>query len=304
MEVDMDVCPDEPVDPVPRFQELLAAKQSEVLRVSSSLSICLSRAQKAIDSQPPEAHASLASQRDAITAPLEAQLEQLDFEILRLEQSLARLAPPALHQSVSCPPQSGLAAAHPPVVAQDSPNVSPDPNNPIHHALVRLGNFKSIPVFPSTGAVDFDRVNLPTFDKSPVLDLSVQLKGVKRRDFEAKFVEAIFLFLNRFEKFFRNKLTDLFDSLSWRYMSSALTRVNQDQRFDDMMQSITPSSARTRSQVESSIRTIFGLSAMSGDILEKVFAFKSLPQEDSEAFARRFESLLRAAGLVDKSGLP
>ncbi|KAG0334638.1 hypothetical protein BG005_004807, partial [Podila minutissima] len=68
--------------------------------------------------------------------------------------------------------------------------------------------------------------------------------------------------------------------------------------------SITPSSARTWSQVESSIRTIFGLSAMSGDILEKVFAFKSLPQEDSEAFARRFESLLRAAGLVDKSGLP
>ena len=189
-------------------------------------------------------------------------------------------------------------------MALDASNVTPDINKPIHQSLLRLANFKSIPVFPSTGEVDFDRVNLPSFDKSPVLDLSSQLKGIRRKDFEAKFVEAIFLFLNRFEKFFRNRLTDLFDSLSWRYMSSALTKVDQDQRFDDMMKSITPSSDRTWSQVECCIRSIFGLSTMSGDILEKVFAFRCLHQEDSEAFARRFESLLRAAGLVDNSGHP
>ncbi|KAG0009436.1 hypothetical protein BGZ82_004009, partial [Podila clonocystis] len=87
-------------------------------------------------------------------------------------------------------------------------------------------------------------------------------------------------------------------------MSSALTKVDQDQRFDDMMKSITPSTGRTWSQVECSIRIIFGLSTMSGDILEKVFAFRSFHQEDAEAFARRFESLLRAAGLVDNSGHP
>ncbi|KAG0065148.1 hypothetical protein BGZ92_005614, partial [Podila epicladia] len=87
-------------------------------------------------------------------------------------------------------------------------------------------------------------------------------------------------------------------------MSTALTKVDQDQRFDDMMKAITPSTARTWSQVECCIRSIFGLSSMSGDILEKVFAFRSLAQEDSEAFARRFESLLRAAGLVDNSGFP
>jgi transposase InsO family protein len=85
-------------------------------------------------------------------------------------------------------------------------------------------------------------------------------------------------------------------------MSSALVKVDQDQRFDKMMQSITPFTAHTWSRVESCIGSIFGLSAMSGEILEKVFTFKAFYQEDTEAFARRFESLLRASGLVDSTG--
>lgn len=304
MDTAMDVCSDEPVDPVQQFRELLAIKKLAVHKVSTELADCLHRVQKVLDTQPPEAHASLISQRDTLTAPLETQLHHLDAEVALLEQSLARLVPPPTQKSVLPSPWGDAAAPRAPVVALDASNVPPDPNNHVHQALVRLGNFKSIPVFPSTGEVDFDRVNLPSFDKSPVLDLSVQLKGVRRREFEAKFVESIFLFLSRFEKFYRNKLTDLFDVLSWRYMSSALTKVDQDQRFDDMMELITPSSARTWAEVECCIRTIFGLSSMSGDILEKVFAFRSLHQEDSEAFARRFESLLRAAGLVDNSGHP
>ncbi|KAF9323087.1 hypothetical protein BG006_001769, partial [Podila minutissima] len=71
MDVDMDVCPDEPIDPVLRFQELLTAKQSEVGRVSSILADRLLRTQKVFDTQPPDAQASLVSQRTAIVAPLE-----------------------------------------------------------------------------------------------------------------------------------------------------------------------------------------------------------------------------------------
>ncbi|KAG0007524.1 hypothetical protein BGZ81_004812, partial [Podila clonocystis] len=132
-----------------------------------------------MDLQPYEAHASLISQRAAFTAPLEIQLGALDAEIALLKQSLARIAPAPVQTLAQ------LSAQRPPVVALDASNVPPDPNNPLHQALVRLGNFKSIPVFPSTGEVDFDRVNLPSFDKSPVLDLSTQLKGVKRKEFEA-----------------------------------------------------------------------------------------------------------------------
>ena len=88
------------------------------------------------------------------------------------------------------------------MVRLDAANVPPDFNIPHHQALVRLGNFKSIPVFPNTSIVDFDRVNLPTFSNSPVLDLTTAIKGVQRKDFEAKFVEAIFQFLARFESSF------------------------------------------------------------------------------------------------------
>ncbi|KAF9302601.1 hypothetical protein BG003_002357, partial [Podila horticola] len=221
---DMEVCPDVLSDPLKQFQELLDAKELQIRKVSTELAARLHQVQKILDTQPLEAHASLLSQRNSITAPLQSQLDLLDSEVAFLKESIARLAPPSIPNSV-LPSRGGVVSApHTPVVALDASNVLPDLNNPIHQALVRLGNFKSIPVFPSTGEVDFDRVNIPSFDKSPVLDLSTQLKGVKRGEFEAKFVESIFLFLNRFEKFFRNKLTDLFDFLSWKYMSMALTK--------------------------------------------------------------------------------
>ncbi|KAF9311775.1 hypothetical protein BG006_004484, partial [Podila minutissima] len=244
----MEVCPDVLSDPLKQFQELLDAKELQIRKVSIELAARLHQVQKILDTQPLEAHASLLSQRNSITAPLQSQLDLLDSEVAFLKESIARLAPPSIPNSV-LPSRGGVVSApQAPVVALDASNVLPDLNNPIHQALVRLGNFKSIPVFPSTGEVDFDRVNIPSFDKSPVLDLSMQLKGVKRGEFEAKFVESIFLFLNRFEKFFRNKLTDLFDFLSWKYMSMALTKVDQDQRFDDMIKMIKPSTARTWAQ--------------------------------------------------------
>ncbi|KFH62091.1 hypothetical protein MVEG_11730 [Podila verticillata NRRL 6337] len=302
MDNPMDMCPDVPVDPVQQFKDLLAVKQQEVARISTILAGYLSRAQKAMNSQPPESHQALSLQCDAATAPLDAQLNRLDIEIARIKLSLARLAPPSILQEISSSSMGGAPPQRPPPLVLDASNVSPDLNKPYHQSLVRFGNLKFIPVDPSTGEVDFDRVTLPSISKSPVLDLSAQLKGVKRKDFEVKYVEAIFQFLNRFERFFRNELTDLFDILAWKYMSSALVKVDQDQRFDKMMQSITPFTAHTWSRVETCIGSIFGLSSMSGEILEKLFAFKAFHQEDTEAFARRFESLLRASGLVDSTG--
>jgi hypothetical protein len=202
MEDPMDICPEAPVDPVQQFQDLLAVKQQEVTRLSTILARYLSRAQKAMDSQPPESHQALSLQRDAATAPLDAQLNSLDTEIARIKHSLARLAPPSMLQEASPSLMGGAPSQRPPPLVLDASNVSPDLNKPFHQSLVRFGNLKSIPVDPSTGEVDFERVTLPSISKSPVLDLSAQLKGVKHKDFEAKYVEAIFQFLNRFERFF------------------------------------------------------------------------------------------------------
>ncbi|KAF9197766.1 hypothetical protein BGZ59_005160, partial [Podila verticillata] len=57
---------------------------------------------------------------------------------------------------VSDPQPSFSAVPRPAVINLDASNVPPDPRDPIHQALVQLGNFKSIPVFPNTGKVDFD----------------------------------------------------------------------------------------------------------------------------------------------------
>ena len=83
----MDVCSDTPITPVQQFQDLLASKRSTLHKVSAELADCLYRVQKIMEDQPPEAHASLLHQRDALTAPLKAQLDLLDSDIAFLEQS-------------------------------------------------------------------------------------------------------------------------------------------------------------------------------------------------------------------------
>ncbi|KAF9568105.1 hypothetical protein EC968_003125 [Mortierella alpina] len=57
-------------------------------------------------------------------------------------------------------------------------------------------------------------------------------------------------------------------------------------------------SARAWHEVVLAMRETFRLHEITGNIFERVFAFRSLLQEDSESFARRFENLLLASGLV------
>lgn len=210
----MDVCDDEPVDHVQQLQALLIIKEQLAKDVLSELADALLHTQKLIDSQPSEMHEMLIDQQNDYIAPIHAHLEHADANVALTKLSLARLLLPVKVTPIVSDSQPYISAIpQPAVINLDASNVPPDPHDPIHQALVWLGNFKSIPVFPNSGKVNFDRVNLPTFNKSPILDLSSQLKGIKRMDFEAKFVKAIFLFMSRFEKFFHNKLTDLFDFL-------------------------------------------------------------------------------------------
>ncbi|GJJ69208.1 hypothetical protein EMPS_01554 [Entomortierella parvispora] len=140
-----------------------------------------------------------------------------------------------------------------------------------------------------------------SLSRHPV-DLTSQLKNVEKKDFEAKFVEVIFTFLDRFEKFLRERLIELFDPLAWRYVSVALQTVEMDRRFDSQMELIKNPLDRTWVQVEKAIKTIFCLDMINGDLLERVFTFKALPQENSETFACRFEGLLGASGIADARG--
>ncbi|KAG0325458.1 hypothetical protein BG000_001796, partial [Podila horticola] len=119
---DMEVCPDVLSDPLKQFQELLDAKELQIKKVSIVLAARLHQVQKILDTQPLDAHASLLSQRNSITVPLQSQLDLLDSEVALLKESIARLAPPSIPNSV-LPSRGGVVSApHAPVAALDASN--------------------------------------------------------------------------------------------------------------------------------------------------------------------------------------
>ncbi|GJJ72538.1 hypothetical protein EMPS_04896 [Entomortierella parvispora] len=291
----MEVDGESPVNRIARLESLVARKQQQVDELAEQREDVLLRAEALINANPPATQPSLVVQRDLMLADLADKLNQAVADLEVVKEALNRRRPlifPMAASSSQCNTQAPL----------DSSTVAPVLNAPFHDALVRYGQFKSIPVFPGTLSVDFAKVDLVHYPSSPVLDLTSQLRNIEKKDFEAKFVETLFTFLDRFEKFFRERLTELFDPLAWRYVSVALQKAEMDRHFDSQMELIKDPLDRTWVQVEKAIKTIFGLDMINGDLLERVFTFKALPHENPEAFACRFEGLLRASGIVGARG--
>ncbi|KAF9315441.1 hypothetical protein BG006_003759 [Podila minutissima] len=144
---------------------------------------------------------------------------------------------------------------------------------------------------------------LKTYTDLPILDLTKHLRHVKKADFEVELVKGIYQFIATFSKSLQDKLTDLFDFLAWRYLPTALKIVEMGNDFHEHMKRL-PRAEQNWASAESCLRKLFCLDAISGDILESVFSFKSISQEEPADFVRRFNTLIRAAGVVDSAGEP
>lgn len=73
--------------------------------------------------------------------------------------------------------------------------------------------------------------------------------------------------------------------------------------FHELMKRLPPAEQNWAS-AESCLCKLFCLDAISGDNLESVSSFKSISQEEPADFVRRFNTLIRAAGVVDSAGEP
>ncbi|KAF9944098.1 hypothetical protein BGZ72_002805, partial [Mortierella alpina] len=236
----MDVDNPPVVDRLARLQALVATKEGILHRLQEQFEDALLDSEFILDGQPHDQKERLTQERDVLIAALKGNITQAESELAQAQHALnRRLFPSNLN------PTSNVGLQ--PIAYQDACNVPPVYSNKEHGALVRIGVKGSIPVFQGTHDVDYGRLVIPSFKDEPVLELTSKLKTAKRENFEAKLVELVFLFLNRFEKFYRDKLADLFDILAHRYMSQILTKADLeqrlDQRFDDLMEQITPVSA-------------------------------------------------------------
>ncbi|KAF9944201.1 hypothetical protein BGZ72_002662, partial [Mortierella alpina] len=260
----MDVDNPPVVDRLARLQALVTTKEGTLHRLQEQFEDALLDSEFILDGQPHDQKERLTQERDILIAALKGNIAQAESELVQAKQALNRRLFPSNFNPTS---NTGM-----PIIYQDACNVPPVYSNKEHGAFVRIGVKGFIPVLQGTHTVDYERLVLPSFKDEPVLELNSKLKTAKRENFEAKLVKLVFLFLNRFEKFYRDKLADLFDILAYRYMSQILTKADLeqrlDQRFDDLMNQIAPASAPTWHEVLLAMRETFRLHEITGNILE------------------------------------
>lgn len=137
----------------------------------------------------------------------------------------------------------------------------------------------------------------------PILDLTKHLHHVKKADFEVELVKGVYQFIAMSSKSLQDKLTDLFDFLAWHSLSTALKIINMGNNFHEHMKHL-PWAEQNWASTESCLCKLFCLDVISVDILEIVFSFKSISQEEPADFNWQFNTLIWAAGVVDSASEP
>ena len=276
------------------LQAIVTENEVKLKQLTISGGTILVEFNKRINATSGQERAKLISQRNDTLIPITQQSDQCQADMDMALSTLKHLVPSELTKQVNVV----SAFDH-----SDPSNVTPNPNVDLHHSLAYWGPFKTIPVFPGTDEVDFDRVMLKTYMDLPILDLTKHLHHVKKADFEVELVKGIYQFIATFSKSLQDKLTDLFDFLAWCYLPTALKIIDMDNDFHEHMKRL-PWAEQNWASAESCLCKLFCLDAISGNILESVFSFKSISQEEMADFVRRFNTLIWAASIVDSAGEP
>jgi hypothetical protein len=181
-------------------------------------------------------------------------------------------------------------------------DVAPMDTNRKHLSLARVFNYKTIPVVDlETMEIDYSRVQLKDRKGAPTLDL--KLESTARNNLSLKVVKGVVDFLNDFEAFYKDELTeDLFDDLAWRYMARALKAADLNTQYERLIKQ-HDYDPRHWKEVERCLSKMFKFDLMRSEILGQLFNLKVEPQEDANSFVDRVEVLIKATG-TENMGLP
>jgi transposase InsO family protein len=172
-------------------------------------------------------------------------------------------------------------------------------NNRKHEAVGKVFKYKRIPVLEDSIEIDFKRIQIEQRTGAPTFQL--KLEGVARQDIALKVVTGAVAFLEKFEKYYTNYLTeDLFDDLAWRYMSFALEPSEMSNLFD---KTIVLSEYENRSwkQVQRCLAKIFQFDLMKSKLVSQLFSIVPSPNEDANSFVDRMEVLIKATGADERN---
>jgi hypothetical protein len=175
-------------------------------------------------------------------------------------------------------------------------SMNPNLNNKNHSALAQLGH-KIIPVFAGTETIDFDRVHFKEatgISGPPTLSLVELFKGTTRVDFDHQLVEEVMKFLRKYKDHYKGYLTDNFEEASWQFMHRALAPSHMDEVFLAQLKHV-PKADQSFTKVETIVWDIFRLSDLTGAVLQKLFTFKSDPNEGPGTFISHIKALIQGA---------
>ena len=241
-------------------------------------------------------------ERPALWDSMDDAMEPFDVNVTRtleivqrLNKTLTKLTGPS-STSTATTISTNLALSSASVDISQRTSMNPNLNNKNHSALAQLGH-KIIPVFAGTEKIDFDRVHFKEatgISGPPTLNLEEQFKRTSRVDFEHQLVEEVMKFLRKYKDHYKGYLTDNFDEASWRFMHRALAPSQMDEVFTAQLKHV-PEADRSFARVESIVWDIFRLSDLTGAVLQKLFTFKSEPNEGPGTFVFRVEALIQGA---------
>lgn len=101
-------------------------------------------------------------------------------------------------------------------------------------------------------------------------------------------------FLRKYKDHYKGYLTDNFEEASWRFMHRALAPSQMDEVFTAQLKHV-PKADRSFTKVETIVWDIFRLSDLTGTVLQKLFTFKSDPNEGPGTFVFHVEALIQGA---------
>ncbi|KAF9315545.1 hypothetical protein BG006_003740, partial [Podila minutissima] len=143
MDVDQD-----PLTLINDLKAIVTENEAKIKQLTISSGTILVEFNKRINSTSGQEQAKLIRQRNETLKPITQQSDQCQDDMDMARATLLRLIP-------SEPTKQVIAVSA--IDHADPSNVTPNPNVDLHHSLARWGPFKTIPVFPGTDEIDFDR---------------------------------------------------------------------------------------------------------------------------------------------------
>lgn len=173
-----------------------------------------------------------------------------------------------------------------------------DPALPFHAAIKRHFKITDIPTDPKTGEVHWESIGGLADKGAPTLNLTASLKKATTETLITVVVRAVHNFLELFEKYYKDKVGELFPYLAWHYMAAALVPSDLQDLYNGVVKE-RPVAERDWDFVNAAVEKIINIDDVRHHVKALLFQLKIEPDEPALSFVTRVRRIIRMAKAQD-----